>query len=103
MIVKKDTTATAINGIKRWYPPVSSAMRKMPVSGACMTPAIKPDIPAKAKLASGTPRPIIFIKRAQIKPTIAPINSDGAKIPPTPPPPLVATEANILKNTMAAK
>ena len=82
---------------------MSSAIRKIPVSGACMTPAINPDIPAKAKLASGTPKPIIFIKRAQTKPVIAPIKSEGAKIPPTPPPPLVATDAKILNSRMAAK
>ena len=78
-------------------------MRKMPVRGACMTPAISPDIPAKAKLASGTPIPMIFMSRAQTKPVIAPIKSEGAKIPPTPPPPLVATEAKILKSRMATK
>ena len=68
-----------------------------------MTPAMSPDIPASAKLASGTPKPTMFISRAQTKPTIAPMNSEGAKIPPTPPPPLVATEAKILNSRIATK
>ena len=36
------------------YPPVSSAIRKMPVNGACITPDITPAIPNKAKFFSGT-------------------------------------------------
>ena len=40
-------------------------MRKIPVNGACMTPAMRPDIPANAKLASGTPMPSMFTKYKQ--------------------------------------
>ena len=43
---------TIINGINSWYPPVSSAMRKMPVSGACITAVITPNGLATAKMLS---------------------------------------------------
>ena len=43
---------TIISGRKRSYPPVSSAIRNTPVSGACMTPDIIPAIPSNAKFFS---------------------------------------------------
>ena len=69
-----------INGISSPYPPVISAIRKIPVSGACMTPAINPDIPTNVKLLSeklkkGKP----FNNLAKKYPTKPPVNNAGAK------------------------
>ena len=47
-IVRYAHTETIINGIKRLYPVVISAMRNTPVSGACITPDITPAIPKRA-------------------------------------------------------
>ena len=96
-------TLTIISGMNRWYPPVSSAIRKIPVSGACITPDIRPAIPTSAKFDSGTIKPHIFMIRAVTNPTMAPMKSEGAKIPPTPPAPLVATEATIFSKMMRMK
>ncbi len=46
-------TDTIISGRNKPYPPVSSAIRKTPVKGACMTPDINPAIPIRAKFFSG--------------------------------------------------
>ena len=48
MMVRYAHTATIINGMKRSYPPVSSAIRKTPVRGACITPLISPAMPSNA-------------------------------------------------------
>ena len=76
---------------------------KFYMNSACITPDIRPAMPTKAKFASDTERPIILISRAVTKPTIAPMKSEGAKIPPTPPAPFVATEATIFNRMMATK
>ena len=72
---------------------LSAAMRNIPVSGACSTPAIIPLIPNKTKIDSGTR----MLKYENIyeknRPMVAPINNDGAKIPPTPPAPNVSEAA----------
>ena len=52
-IVANEIAAVIIRGIKRVYPPVISAIKKIAVIGACITPAIRPAIPTNAKLASG--------------------------------------------------
>ena len=48
IITRYDTSDTIISGAKRKYPPVSSAMRNMLVSGACITALIMPAIPRRA-------------------------------------------------------
>ena len=85
---------------------VISAMRKIPVSGACITPAITPAIPSNVKFFSGIYVPIwyIFQRREKRNPLNAPTNNDGANVPPQPPPPLVAAVAKVfVKMTKAMK
>ena len=94
-----ESTDTIISGINKWYPPVSSAIRNIPVSGACITPDISPAIPTSAKLANGSWHPAALRSIATTYPLNAPTNNEGANIPPTPPPPLVATLAKILSIT----
>ena len=70
-----------------------------------MTPDIKPAIPNKAKFFSGKPSDITganaypLQKWAKTKPVIHPKKRLGAKVPPHPPPPLVALVAKTLKST----
>jgi hypothetical protein len=82
-----------IRGIRSSYPPEISAIRKIAVIGACMTPAIRPAIPTRTKFCSGTEIPVAakirFIVLASTKPAIAPMNRVGPKVPPTPPPAFV--------------
>ena len=78
-------------------------MRKMPVKGACITPLISPHMPNMAKFLSGMSMPstsYMFQSLQKMKPQMQPRNRLGAKIPPQPPPPLVAVEANTLKTTI---
>ena len=60
--VRYEDTDTIINGKKSEYPPVSSAIRKTPVSGAWNTPDIRAAIPKSAKFLSetGTPQSLIL-------------------------------------------
>ena len=73
-----------------------SAIRKIAVIGACMTPAIRPAIPTSTKFCSGTDRspPIRLIVLETTKPAIAPMNKVGPNVPPTPPPALVRDMEN---------
>ena len=80
-----------------------SAIKKIPVNGACKTPAINPPIPINAKL-------LVLICRSPNKlttwaksiPVFTPINNVGAKIPPTPPAPKVNDVATIFSNITEA-
>ena len=54
MMVRYADTETIINGMNRLYPLVISAMRNVPVSGACITPDMTPAMPNSAKFFSGT-------------------------------------------------
>ena len=76
----------------------------MPVSGACMTPAMTPAIPRRVKFFSGTYTPIccMFHILAKRKPPNPPINNEGAKVPPHPPAPLVHDVANTLVSSTRA-
>jgi len=57
-----------------------------------------PAIPTKAKLLSDTSIKLNWlISFATKKPEIPPIKSDGAKIPPTPPAPLVTAVATAFR------
>ncbi len=77
-------------------------MRKIEVSGAFITPAMTPAIPTNVNDTSGTSQ---WNKALQISATLAPVNpptnSDGAKVPPTPPAALVEAMAMTLKNIEA--
>ena len=74
----------------------------MAVIGACITPAIIAAIPTSTKFCSGTDAPHRLKQRASTNPAIAPQNSVGPKVPPLPPPALVAVIAiTLLKNTRA--
>ena len=95
---------TIISGSRRAYPPVISAMRNMAVIGACITPAISPAMPTRAKLASGTAwKPMRLTVRARMKPAMPPTIRVGPKVPPTPPPALVKDMANTLNTSTRAK
>ena len=63
----------------------------MAVSGACSTPAIMPHNPARTELPMGmvvgSTKPLR--PKAKAKPTSAPLNKAGAKMPATPPAPTV--------------
>ena len=82
---------------------MSSAVRKIAISGACMTPAMTPAMPISEKFLSemAVSKPRALEQRANTKPVMAPTKSDGAKVPPTPPPPLVAEVAKALLAMMA--
>ena len=79
-----------------------SAIKKIAVSGACNTPAIKPDIPIKVKLASETetPKPELLIILANRFPKELPITKVGIMIPPVPPAASVVVMAIALKTVM---
>ena len=93
-------TEVIINVINKSYPPVSSAIKNVPVNGACITPLINPAIPANAKFAYGILKPIRLNPSATIYPVKHPINKLGANIPPVPPAPFVAVVATILNSTI---
>ena len=95
-MVAKDIADTIISGIRSAYPPVISAIRKIAVIGACITPDIRPAIPTNAKLASGRESPIRFTLLASMNPAIPPIINVGPNVPPTPPPAFV----NDIENTL---
>ena len=84
------------------YPPVISAIRKIAVSGACITPAISPAIPTSTKFVSGKiTAPHRLTVLATTKPNKPPIKSVGPKVPPTPPPALVKDiEKTFVRNTI---
>ena len=69
-----------------------------------MTPDITPAIPNRAKFFSGTYTPIslIFHNLEKRKPVKQPINSEGANVPPQPPPPFVAEVAKTFVNSTKA-
>lgn len=99
MMVRYAQTETMMSGMNSWYPPVSSAMRKIPVSGACITPLMSPAIPIMAKFFSCSVmfrQLFMFQILAKRNPEMHPRNRLGAKTPPHPPPPLVAVAANTL-------
>ena len=77
-----------------------------------MTPLINPAIPSSEKLFSGTElkmgiwrlkKESMFHMLAKRKPETQPRNKDGAKVPPQPPPLLVAVVAKTLKRMMPAR
>src|SRR5690554_6057188 len=94
---------TIIRGRNKSYPPVSSAIKKVPVRGACITPAITPAIPNREKFSCGKKRgrPMELYEKENKNPTKHPKNRVGAKIPPVPPAPLVALDANTLVSTIS--
>ena len=106
-IVPKDIVAVMISGMKSSYPPDISAMRKIAVIGACITPAISPAMPTRTKFCSGTvndePARMRFVTLARRKPAMAPTKSVGPKVPPTPPPALVYVMENTLRIRINAK
>ena len=81
----------SISGTNKPYPPLNSVAKKMAVSGACSTPAIMPHKPAKTALPMGMAVGLIqpLTPSANAKPTKAPANNAGAKMPATPPAPTV--------------
>ena len=94
-------------------------MRKIEVSGAFITPDITPAMPTSVNEAIERCQPNSALKssatmapekaptksalhsRAIEAPVNAPTNSDGAKVPPTPPAALVEAMAMTLKNIVA--
>ena len=86
-----ETVEVRISGIRSSYPPVMSAIRKIAVIGACMTPDIRPAMPTSTKFCSGTTGapPMRLIVRETTNPASAPMKSVGPNVPPTPPPALV--------------
>ena len=91
LVAAYETVDVRISGISSSYPPVISAIRKIAVRGACMTPDMSPAIPTRTKFCSGTtaPPPIRFIVLDTKNPAMAPMNRVGPNVPPTPPPALV--------------
>ena len=87
-----------MSGRNSAYPPVSSAIRNIPVRGACMTPAMTPAIPRSVKFFSGTttPKELMFHTLAKKNPMNPPMKREGANVPPQPPLPFVADVANTL-------
>ena len=77
----------SIKGTNNPYPPLSSVAKKMAVSGAWSTPAIMPQSPASTELPMGMAVGLIqpLMPNAKAKPTRAPENNAGAKMPATPP------------------
>ena len=92
--------ATNIRGTNKSYPPVISAIKKIAVKGACNTPAMRPVIPSKVKLASETSNPNWLMAFATALPNALPINNVGIKIPPTPPAAKVVVIAIALKTAI---
>ena len=70
-------------------------MRKTPVNGACITPDITPAIPNSVAFSTGKkgPNSYRFHRLPKRNPTKAPMNSDGANVPPHPPAPFVLAVA----------
>ena len=86
---------TIRRGRNKSYPPVNSAVRKIAINGACITPDITPAMPISAKFLIDKSNPkSLFNKKAKKNPDIHPTYNDGANVPPTPPPPFVADVAN---------
>ena len=105
LVTAYDIVEVRIKGIRRSYPPVMSAIRKIAVIGACMTPAISPAIPTSTKFCSGTviPPPMRLMVRDTTKPAIAPMNKVGPNVPPTPPPALVSDIENTFSRSTRKK
>ena len=77
-------------------------MRKIEVSGAFITPDITPAMPTRVNETTETSQWKSMLQRsASVAPVKAPTNSDGAKVPPTPPAALVEAMAMTLKNIVA--
>jgi len=77
-------------------------MRKIEVSGAFITPDITPAMPTSVNETTETSQSKNALhSRAIEAPVNAPTNSDGAKVPPTPPAALVEAMAMTLKNIVA--
>ena len=97
-----DIAETIIIGTMSEYPFVISAMRNIPVSGACSIPAMTPPIPTSAKLVIlRFPNPKVFINNANNIPENEPMNKAGAKVPPTPPAANVNEVAMAFSNIIA--
>ena len=79
-------------------------MRKIPVSGARMTAVNTPHMPTAVKLHSCSSKsPVRLTRRAKPKPVKAPMNIDGAKMPPSPPESTVRTETTTFSSSTAIK
>ena len=66
-----------------------------------MTPLIIPAIPTTIKFETDKlEMPVVLIKKASANPVSAPVNKEGAKIPPFPPAPIVREVAKILTRIM---
>ena len=69
-------------------------MRKIPVSGARITAVKTPHMPTATKLYSCSwITPVRLTSRAKANPAKAPMNIEGAKMPPSPPESTVSTDA----------
>ncbi|CCX54237.1 unknown [Bacteroides sp. CAG:1060] len=101
--VPNDTVDVRISGINSSYPPDISAIKKIAVIGACITPAIKAAIPTRTKFCSGTLNPTRLKHLATMNPSMAPENSVGPNVPPTPPPEFVRVIATIFKKRIRVK
>ena len=102
-VTPNETVAHRIKGSSSSYPPVISAIRKIAVIGACMTPAISPAIPTITKFDSGRLAPQRLALRATMKPRIAPSKSVGPKVPPTPPPEFVSVILTTFSSSTATR
>ena len=81
---------------------MNSATRKIPVSGARITAVKTPHMPTITKFCSCRSMiPVKLTARAKAKPVNAPMNIDGAKMPPSPPEPTVSTEVTTLTKIAA--
>ena len=105
LVAPYEIVAVRMRGIRSSYPPEISAIRKIAVIGACMTPAIRPDMPTRTKFCSGTtaPPPIRLMVLDTTNPAIAPINSVGPNVPPTPPPAFVKDMENTFRSRIIKK
>ncbi len=96
--------ATIISGMNKPYPLDSSAIKKIDVSGAFITPDITPDIPTSVNDTIERFHPKSRLQLiANVAPINAPMKSDGANVPPIPPAAVVADIAITLKNIIATR
>ena len=92
---------TIIKGMNSSYPLVISAIKNTAVNGQYITPLNTPAIPTKLKLPSGIfIHGILFSNFENANPKQEPVNNDGAKFPPLPPPPMVIAAAIGLNKTI---
>ena len=104
LLMAYDIADTIIIGTMREYPLVISAMRNIPVSGACSIPAMTPPIPTRAKLVMlSDPNPRVLTSKAKNIPEKEPMNNAGAKVPPTPPAAKVNEVAKALSSIIISK